>query len=441
MNECLAYGDVEIHDQLTLAETISAKCRSTPSSAVRQSFLLELRGIEFLGEKTIVISPPATGIHVLTFAGPAIAFFFAILFFSIWTYRKALLYLPWLASSFFFFGSAILLQILMIPRDVGINALATCVLYTGATLFFAEGVLRRVGLRPNYLFNFTVAFSIFLGIAYFYYEVSQLDTRVCILNFGLALLLLAASLRMRKKAHQPVDRALFWALLVFSLQFFPRTLLTLQGLPDTQDLVKIREYALSPFWIWLNLSFLVFTVLIGLLLAVAIASDIIAVVTQEAVTDSLTMVFNRRGFEDFAEKVIDSSKGQRQSLILFDLDDFKAINDIYGHHAGDAVLEQVGSLLRDHVRASDAAVRLGGEEFAVLLFDLSPPEVYEIAERLREEIASIRFEDRPLRRLTVTASMGVVELQTGESLDQALRRADELMYTAKRTGKNRTVAN
>jgi len=378
---------------------------------------------------------------VLTFAGPAIAFFFAILFFSIWTYRKALLYLPWLASSFFFFGSAILLQILMIPRDVGINALATCVLYTGATLFFAEGVLRRVGLRPNYLFNFTVAFSIFLGIAYFYYEVSQLDTRVCILNFGLALLLLAASLRMRKKAHQPVDRALFWALLVFSLQFFPRTLLTLQGLPDTQDLVKIREYALSPFWIWLNLSFLVFTVLIGLLLAVAIASDIIAVVTQEAVTDSLTMVFNRRGFEDFAEKVIDSSKGQRQSLILFDLDDFKAINDIYGHHAGDAVLEQVGSLLRDHVRASDAAVRLGGEEFAVLLFDLSPPEVYEIAERLREEIASIRFEDRPLRRLTVTASMGVVELQTGESLDQALRRADELMYTAKRTGKNRTVAN
>jgi len=378
---------------------------------------------------------------VLTFAGPAIAFFFAILFFAIWTYRKALRYLPWLASSFFLFGSAILLQILIIPSDVGINALTTCVLYIGATLLFAEGVLRRLGLRPNYMFSFTVAFSIFLGIAYFYYEVSQLDIRVCILNFGLALLLLAASLKMRKKAHQPVDRALFWTLLVFSLQFFPRTLLTLQGLPDTQDLVKISEYAQSPFWVWLNLSFLVFTVLIGLLLAVAIASDIIAAVTQEAVTDSLTMVFNRRGFEDFAEKVVASSKGQRQSLILFDLDDFKAINDMYGHHAGDAVLEQVGSLLRDHVRASDAAVRLGGEEFAVLLFDLSPSEVYEIAERLREEIANIRFEDRPLRRLTVTASMGVVELQSGESLDQALRRADELMYTAKRTGKNKTVTN
>ena len=378
---------------------------------------------------------------MLTFAGPAIAFFFAILFFAIWTYRKALRYLPWLASSFFLFGSAILLQILIIPSDVGINALTTCVLYIGATLLFAEGVLRRLGLRPNYMFSFTVAFSIFLGIAYFYYEVSQLDIRVCILNFGLALLLLAASLKMRKKAHQPVDRALFWTLLVFSLQFFPRTLLTLQGLPDTQDLVKISEYAQSPFWVWLNLSFLVFTVLIGLLLAVAIASDIIAAVTQEAVTDSLTMVFNRRGFEDFAEKVVASSKGQRQSLILFDLDDFKAINDMYGHHAGDAVLEQVGSLLRDHVRASDAAVRLGGEEFAVLLFDLSPSEVYEIAERLREEIANIRFEDRPLRRLTVTASMGVVELQSGESLDQALRRADELMYTAKRTGKNKTVTN
>jgi len=118
-----------------------------------------------------------------------------------------------------------------------------------------------------------------------------------------------------------------------------------------------------------------------------------------------------------------------------------AINDIYGHHAGDAVLEQVGSLLRDHVRASDAAVRLGGEEFAVLLFDLSPSEVYEIAERLREEIANIRLDDRPLRSLTVTASLGVVQVQPGEALDQALQRADELMYTAKRTGKNRTIAN
>jgi len=382
-----------------------------------------------------------TGIHLLTFAGPVIAILFAILFFGIWTRWKALRYLPWLGSAFLLFGAAILLQLLMVPRDVGLNILTCCIFYTSATLVFAEGVLRRLRLRPRYLFNFTVALSISLATAYFVYVVPQLDVRVCILNFGLPLILLAAALKMQKGARKPIDRALLWTLLVFSLQFFPRTLLTLQGLPDTRDIAQARQYAQSPFWIWLNLSFLVFTVLIGLLLSVAIASDIISEVKQEAVIDSLTMLFNRRGFEEFAERLATNSKGRPQSLIVFDLDNFKAINDNYGHHAGDAVLEQIGSLLRHHVRASDAAVRLGGEEFAVLLYDIPQNEVYEIAERLRAEIANIRFEDRLLRGLTVTASIGVVELQPGEAIDRALQRADELMYTAKRTGKNRTVAD
>jgi len=180
--------------------------------------------------------------------------------------------------------------------------------------------------------------------------------------------------------------------------------------------------------------------LIGLLLSVAIASDIIAAVRQEAAIDSLTRLLNRRGFQGFAEKLAANAKGYRQSLILFDLDDFKAVNDFYGHHAGDALLEQVGSLLRNEVQTSDATARLGGEEFAVLLHDTSHSEAYEIAERLRDEIANIRFEDPTLKSLTVTASIGLVELHSGEALHHALQRADELMYTAKRTGKNRTIA-
>ena len=378
---------------------------------------------------------------MLTFAGPAIAFLFSLFFFGIWTRWKALLYLPWLAASFWLFGSAILMQLLAIPRNVGINILTCCALYTGATLAFAEGVLRRLSLRPNYLFSLTVAFFVFLGTAYFDYVVPQLDDRIYIMNFGLALLLLATALRMRKGVRELLDRGLLWTLLVFSLQFFPRTILTVQGLPDTRNLAQLRQYAESPFWVWMNLSFLIFTVLFGLLLSAAVASDIISEVKQEALIDSLTALFNRRGFEEFAERLAAKPEGHRRSLILFDLDNFKAINDGYGHHTGDAVLERIGSLLRYHVRASDGAARLGGEEFAVLLYDIPQNEVYEIAERLRDEISHIRFEDSLLRHLTVTASLGVVDLQPGEAIDRALQRADELMYTAKRTGKNRAVAN
>ncbi len=374
-----------------------------------------------------------------TFAGPAIAFLFSALFFGIATRWKALRYLPWMAFAFAFLSLGLLSQLLLLPRDLGLNSMLSALLYIGATLVFSEGILRRLKIRPNYPVNFTLAILILLGIAYFFYESPQLSARVYILNFGIALILLATALCMRKGAHQFIDRALLWTLLIFALQFFPRTLLTLQHLPETKDIAQIRQYVQSPFWIWLHLSLLIFTVLIGLLLSVSIASDIITAVKREAIIDSLTTLLNRRGFEEFAETLSTKSRERRHSLILFDLDDFKAINDLHGHHSGDMVLKQIGSLLRNYVRTSDAVARLGGEEFAILLSNTPQSKVYEIAEALRDKIANIQFEGDHLRNLTVTASMGVVELQPGEAFDRAIQRADKLMYTAKRAGKNRVL--
>ncbi len=352
-------------------------------------------------------------------------------------------YLLWLASAFLLFGVAFLSQILLIPRNLGINSVVSTVFYTSATLVFAEGVLRRLELRSNRLFNFAVALFIVAGSAYFYYGVLWLDGRVYVLNFGLAFLLLVTALRMRKEAHRFLDRSLFWALLLFALQFFPRTVFSVEHLEDTQDIAIIRRMMEFRFSVWLNLSLLVFMVLIGLLLLTAIGADIIAALHQKATTDSLTGLLNRRGFEELAERQTAKAKDQVQSLILFDIDDFKSINDLYGHHGGDAVLSQIGSLLREFVHEADAAsvARFGGEEFAVLLSGLNQSQLYRAAEGLREEIASTEFGEGNLNERTVTASFGVVEINAGESLEQALRRADDLLYAAKRAGKNRIVAD
>jgi diguanylate cyclase (GGDEF)-like protein len=129
------------------------------------------------------------------------------------------------------------------------------------------------------------------------------------------------------------------------------------------------------------------------------------------------------------------------SLIIFDIDDFKSINDSYGHPEGDAVLTQVASLVQQNIRASDAVARLGGEEFVVLLSNLDRGGVYAFAERLRNEIAHTRFGSDGLSGHTVTASFGVVEFRSGEDLDGAVRRADEMLYSAKRSGKNRILAS
>jgi diguanylate cyclase (GGDEF)-like protein len=370
--------------------------------------------------------------------GPAIALLFTGAFLGVWSRWRRLRYLLWLASTFFLFSTAALSQILLIPRDFGLNAVISCILYTAAVLVFADGLLMRMGLRSDYLLNFTGALLVIGGVSYFFYIDRNLHARIYILNFGLAALLLRTALKIGRAANTRIDRALSWTLLVFALQFFPRTILSLGYIGNRRDLAALTQ---SPFWIWLNFSFIIFTVVLGLMLLAVVVSDIVRTLHQNANTDPLTGLLNRRGFEEFVDRQVLKTRPRVLSLIIFDIDDFKSINDSYGHHGGDAVLTQVASLVQRNIRASDAVARLGGEEFVVLLSNLDRGDVYAFAERLRNEIAHTRFGSDGLSSHTVTASFGVVEFRSGEDLDEAVRRADEMLYSAKRSGKNRTLAS
>jgi diguanylate cyclase (GGDEF)-like protein len=295
-----------------------------------------------------------------------------------------------------------------------------------------------MGLRSDYLLDFTGALLVIGGVSYFFYIDRNLHARIYILNFGLAALLLRTALKIGRAANTRIDRALSWTLLVFALQFFPRTILSLGYIGNRRDLAALTQ---SPFWIWLNFSFIIFTVVLGLMLLAVVVSDIVRTLHQNANTDPLTGLLNRRGFEEFVDRQVLKTRPRVLSLIIFDIDDFKSINDSYGHHGGDAVLTQVASLVQRNIRASDAVARLGGEEFVVLLSNLDRGDVYAFAERLRNEIAHTRFGSDGLSSHTVTASFGVVEFRSGEDLDEAVRRADEMLYSAKRSGKNRTLAS
>jgi diguanylate cyclase (GGDEF)-like protein len=375
---------------------------------------------------------------VLTLTGPAIALLFTSAFLAIWCHWRKLGYLLWFAAAFLVFAVAALSQILRIPWDWGSNAVTTCILYTAAVLIFSDGLLRRLNLRANYLLNFTTALLIVGGISYFYYVHRNLSVRIYILNFGLGLLLLGTALKIGRVASKITDRVLFWTLLIFAIQFFPRTVLSIGYVGNRRDIASLTQ---SPFWIWLNFSFIIFTVILGLTILATVVSDIVGALQQKANTDALTGVLNRRGFEEFVKRQALKAEERLLSLVVFDIDNFKSINDSYGHDGGDAVLVKVASLVFENMRSSDAVARFGGEEFIVFLSDLDRGNVYAVAERLRSKIAHTRFGSGVLRRQTVTASFGVVEFRCGESLDEAIRRADELMYEAKRSGKNRIVVS
>lgn len=154
-------------------------------------------------------------------------------------------------------------------------------------------------------------------------------------------------------------------------------------------------------------------------------------------TDSLTGLGNRRKFEVAIDGMLREYRQQRTpfSLMVLDVDHFKAYNDAYGHQAGDDALREVGRLLRTVLRPQDLAVRYGGEEFAILIHGARLPQVLAVAERI---LQVIRSNDWPL--LPLTASIGVAEVCDADSAATLLQRADASLYRAKRNGRNRFEA-
>jgi diguanylate cyclase (GGDEF)-like protein len=153
-------------------------------------------------------------------------------------------------------------------------------------------------------------------------------------------------------------------------------------------------------------------------------------------TDDLTGAYNRRHFAQIASASL-ASAAERSALLLIDADHFKQINDVYGHAVGDAVLAELAQRLRSSITADDHLARWGGEEFAVLLRDVSSEaELAERAERLRYAVSETPIEHEGIRIL-LTTSVGAVGASEGAGLDALVERADACLYTAKYQGRNR----
>jgi two-component system, cell cycle response regulator len=159
-----------------------------------------------------------------------------------------------------------------------------------------------------------------------------------------------------------------------------------------------------------------------------------------ATLDALTALRNRRAFVETAR--VEIARSQRYelplALILLDVDHFKAVNDGFGHHAGDQVLSALGALLTAQLRTPDLAARWGGEEFVIALTNTDAAGAMVVGERLRLAVLGLTIchEGRPI---PVSASFGVAALRPNESLESLVDRADRAMYTAKAGGRNRVV--
>jgi diguanylate cyclase (GGDEF)-like protein len=159
----------------------------------------------------------------------------------------------------------------------------------------------------------------------------------------------------------------------------------------------------------------------------------------QARIDPLTSIYTRRKFNEVLSYELrrDERYPSGLSLILCDLDNFKAINDIYGHNTGDEVLKLFAKMVGDSIRGSDTFARWGGEEFVLLLPETGFETAIQIAEKIRQETENALFS----KVGKITVSFGITQYLDGDSEDTIFKRADEALYKAKKNGRNRTEVN
>ena len=174
-----------------------------------------------------------------------------------------------------------------------------------------------------------------------------------------------------------------------------------------------------------------------LLEAKKIISDQLELVQIQATTDQLTGCYNRKMFHDLlvAETARASRHGTQFSLIIFDIDDFKSVNDTYGHLVGDAVLKALSAVASGSIRKNDVFARWGGEEFTVLLTETDVQGAIVVAEKLRRKIAAHDFGEPGHK----TCSFGVAEFSSEKDINSIVYYADKALYQAKENGKNQVV--
>jgi diguanylate cyclase (GGDEF)-like protein len=165
-------------------------------------------------------------------------------------------------------------------------------------------------------------------------------------------------------------------------------------------------------------------------------SSALQLVQHEADTDVLTGQPNRRAHDELLRQQVRVAcmTGRAFSVLLLDIDHFKAVNDTHGHGAGDDTLRAFAQRVREHLRQGDTCARYGGEEFVVVLPGTTLPAALEVAERLRQGVADASLISVPLVRATV--SIGAAQYLAGETPEQLLARADTGVYAAKRSGRN-----
>ena len=288
----------------------------------------------------------------------------------------------------------------------------------------------RVSTHPHIALQISI---VTLAVVYHFSWVNPMPwARICSFSIGSGLVLLLPILQVRSRVSSLhwLDKLLLWLCIAFTTYTFTRPgLIWLLGYSDLRSLPK------SPYWLLTLVSILNFALLFSLVMTAIAAKETVDKLRRERDLDALTQLLNRRSFQEYAQQRLADIRLYPMAVLACDIDHFKRINDSWGHKRGDEVLQLVSTTLKDSVRENDLVARFGGEEFVLLLTEISLKDAEAIALRIQRDL---RLNNEVLPSgYTLTLSFGISALDSNTPLDQALREADRLLYEAKNAGRDR----
>lgn len=163
---------------------------------------------------------------------------------------------------------------------------------------------------------------------------------------------------------------------------------------------------------------------------------------NQAMRDPLSELLNRRGMQEKLQNEFERSKRYNNDLtvMMCDIDDFKTINDQYGHDKGDEIIKSIGTIFKSGMRKQDSLARWGGEEYLFLLPETNGNQAMQLAEKLRREVLKEAYTQDD-KIFSITVSVGLHQITATDTIDQAITKADTNLYIAKEQGRNRCILN
>jgi diguanylate cyclase (GGDEF)-like protein len=365
---------------------------------------------------------------------PVVLSLFGVAFLVVARYgnRAALFWGGGYLCAAFGFLAPLLLAVLPAP----VVALVAEAVFVCAFLLYSQALICHFNAPRILALRCAIAVLGYAAIAVAVLGAGSLRYELFLSDITCGLLLVVAMVSIRFRLRAPVDKALFAASVYVVLETLVRTLVFfyMAGTPAIDDFVG------SPYAYVMQITSTVGALLLALTALASVALRILDGHRKDAEEDPLTGLLNRRGFEQFIGEGGRTARNEA-AIIVADIDWFKAINDHFGHAAGDEAIREVARLLRAVSWPGLAVARFGGEEFIAYLPNCRLPDAHMLANTVRIALAERDLSGIGIDR-AITASFGVAVTAAGDhTIHDAISRADRLLYLAKSSGRNRVVSN